>query len=369
MCLLITGSSNKIRQQLLSTPGLIEDIYDKNGDGLGVMYGTSEGLHTYKCLPPTPDAARAVIAGLPDDERDLAMHWRWRTHGDIDLDNCHPYQVSQTTALMHNGILSTGNAADVTKSDTWHFIQDYLIGVPDDVLHQAGFREMLGDFIGSNKFAIMSADGRLSVINKDQGISHDSVWYSNTYAWSPRLLIPGYGSYKGKKWGGYNYGGNKGHIHTNLTAWGMDDEDEVEALMYGSYGAGAGSAKASAQVFEQDGEDEADEYEQLCVKVENCLYDFDSSTLADLLESHFDIVVNYIMANYEITEYSRFRAQDYSAGYVSAVAAWVEYNSDALSTIDPGIVAEALMQCCDFEPIDEEDAETPASSTSLSLVK
>lgn len=369
MCLLIVGKSNSIRQQLLMTPGLIEDIYEKNGDGLGIMYAADGHMHVSKSLPSSAFDAQQMLHSLPDDEREVALHWRWKTHGDIDLDNCHPYQVNETTWLMHNGILSTGNAADVSKSDSWHFIQDYLIGVPDDVLHQAGFREMLGDFIGSNKFAIMSADGRLSVINKDQGISHDSVWYSNTYAWSPRLLIPGYGSYKGKKWGGYNYGGNKGHIHTNLTAWGMDDEDEVEALMYGSYGAGAGSAKASAQVFEQDGEDEADEYEQLCVKVENCLYDFDSSTLADLLESHFDIVVNYIMANYEITEYSRFRAQDYSAGYVSAVAAWVEYNSDALSTIDPGIVAEALMQCCDFEPIDEEDAETPASSTSLSLVK
>ncbi len=38
----------------------------------------------------------------------------------------------------------------------------------------------------------MTDDGRLTVVNRDDGIEHQDLWFSNTYAWSPELLIPGY---------------------------------------------------------------------------------------------------------------------------------------------------------------------------------
>jgi predicted glutamine amidotransferase len=94
---LITGSSNKIRQQLLGTNLLIENIYGKNGDGLGIMYASDDGLVVTKGLPSAASGFREMVESLPDDDREVALHARWRTHGDIDLDNCHPYQVSDST--------------------------------------------------------------------------------------------------------------------------------------------------------------------------------------------------------------------------------------------------------------------------------
>lgn len=365
MCLLIVGTASKIRQQLLGTNLLIENIYGKNGDGLGIMYASDDGLVVTKGLPSAAQGFREMVESLPDDDREVSLHARWRTHGDIDLDNCHPYQVSETTFMMHNGILATGNEADPTKSDTFHFIKDYLAGLPDDVLHKESFGEMLGEFIGSNKFAIMSADGRLTVINKDQGLSHDGVWYSNTYAWSPGLLIPNYWTNRGGKKGGKkggswysNYGGYSDF--TGNKYWLDEPEEDVSALMIGNSGAGAGgSAKKSAEVFEVAVETNVDyELAALYGEIEDCLYQFDSSTLAMLFERDtFTDAVKYILDNYLVTEYSRFRAADYSIGYVAAVQAWCTANEEALANIDPTIVAEALIQCCDFTYI--EDAVEP----------
>jgi hypothetical protein len=126
--------------------------------------------------------------------KDCAFHLRMRTHGATDLENCHPYEVLNSKDhgidlwLMHNGILSTGNSADTTKSDTWHYIRNYLrpilAGNPDFAFTEE-FNELISEHIGdSNKFVLMDNDGRMTTINKDAGVYWGGLWLSNTYAWS-----------------------------------------------------------------------------------------------------------------------------------------------------------------------------------------
>lgn len=211
MCLLITGTSKQIRATLLDTPGLLDDIFLSNADGVGAMYVTAKGaLRTPKTLPKNLGQAHAFIAQLPQDNRNIAIHWRMKTHGAINLLNCHPYDVIPgQMALMHNGILSQGNRADVTKSDTWHYINDVvrpmMEAAPALMTNQAWLNLIEADITNSNRFAIMNSAGELVVLNKETGIEHDGMWFSNTYAWSPELLIPDY--YKPPK---YAYGGWRG---------------------------------------------------------------------------------------------------------------------------------------------------------------
>jgi hypothetical protein len=116
-----------------------------------------------------------------------------KTHGNIDMENCHPYEVLNRDEhgidlwLMHNGVLHTDNKADITKSDTWHYIRDYLRPIleynPDFAFHPA-FAELIGDHIGSNRFVMMDNNGRQVVINEEQGVYWGGRWLSNTYAWS-----------------------------------------------------------------------------------------------------------------------------------------------------------------------------------------
>jgi hypothetical protein len=189
MCLLLTQSKNS---PILSDAWL-SDFYSYNQDGVGVMFAHHGELVIKKIIPNTAqefiDFYRENISG-----RDCAFHLRMRTHGDIDLLNCHPYEILNRSEhgldlwLMHNGVLATGNKADTTKSDTWHYIQNYLkpmlSGNPDFAFHPS-FKALIEDHIGaSNKFVIMDNEGRQTVINESSGVYWGGLWLSNTYAWS-----------------------------------------------------------------------------------------------------------------------------------------------------------------------------------------
>lgn len=359
MCLLITGPASSIRAHLLNTPGLIENIYDSNADGLGIMYGTVRGLKVVKRLPATASHARTIIQTLPNDAREVALHWRWRTHGDIDMDNCHPYQVTPTTQLMHNGILSTGNKDDPSKSDTWHFIKDYLADMPDDGLHNAGFLEILGDFIGNNKFAIMSADGRLSVVNEEQGLHHQDVWYSNTYAWSPDLLIPTYR--KKSVYSGYGtyLGGYGGHLGANASAFGIIDDAEDKWSPKTTK-----SAEYTAATTELTASTESSliTFKQMIPCIEEALYQFDTDQLAGCIELYPVNTVAHILRGYRVTSWAKFNPQAWSEDVCKAVAAWtdpvVTVAIRELNNLPAEDVATALVQCCDMMPVDEPKDET-----------
>jgi predicted glutamine amidotransferase len=171
----------------------LKDFYSYNADGVGVMFSDSDTLVIEKILPKNEKAFikfyRKHIQG-----RDCAFHLRMRTHGNIDLENCHPYMVLNMAEhgmdlwLMHNGILTTGNSADPSKSDTWHYIKDYLrpmlVDNPEFAFHPS-FAEIVGKHIGeSNKFVLMDNLGRQVIINEQAGVYWGGLWLSNEYAWS-----------------------------------------------------------------------------------------------------------------------------------------------------------------------------------------
>ena len=189
MCLLITQS--KISPKL--TYEWLKDFYSYNADGIGVMRSNNGNLIIEKILPKDADDFinfyEKHIFGY-----ECAFHLRMKTHGNIDLANCHPYEILNKSDhgidlwLMHNGILHTDNKDDLTKSDTYHYIKNYLVPMlaknPDYAFTES-FNEIISDHIGSsNKFVIMDNLGRQAVINKDQGIYWAGLWLSNTYAWS-----------------------------------------------------------------------------------------------------------------------------------------------------------------------------------------
>lgn len=189
MCLLVNQSqfSPALSDEWLA------DFYSHNEDGVGVMYSENGIIIIEKALPKDAETFigfyRKHIEG-----RECSFHLRMKTHGNIDLENCHPYEVLSRKKhgvdlwMMHNGILSTGNAKDATKSDTWHYIRDYLrpmlAGNPQFYKHPS-FAEIIGKHIGtSNKFVFMDHDGFRVTINESDGVYWGGLWLSNEYAWS-----------------------------------------------------------------------------------------------------------------------------------------------------------------------------------------
>jgi hypothetical protein len=183
MCILIhnTPKSNL-------TEAMFRDFIIRNGDGFGAAWSDGKKVHTIKLLDPTAKEL-AYVYNTHLKGKDAIIHLRMRTHGDIDFENCHPYTVSDHVVMAHNGVLSTGNHWDTSKSDTWHLIDRYLRPMLDkspDLLFERSFQQMLGGFIGSgNRLGFVDAKRGVVVINRHSGINHKDTWFSNTYAWSP----------------------------------------------------------------------------------------------------------------------------------------------------------------------------------------
>jgi hypothetical protein len=189
MCLLIVQSATAPTL----TQEWLEDFYATNSDGVGIMRSVDGELLIEKILPAN---AQEFVEFYNNhiDGYDCAFHLRMKTHGNIDMENCHPYEVFNKSEhgldvwLMHNGVLSTGNAGDLTKSDTWHYIRDYLrpmLANNIDFAFTDAFAEIVGDHIGgSNKFVLMDSTGRIQTVNQSSGVYWGGRWLSNTYAWS-----------------------------------------------------------------------------------------------------------------------------------------------------------------------------------------
>ena len=192
MCILVTGTASDLNRVLKAHPELVMSIYDHNSDGIGVMYPSDDGVPlAHKALPPTvADLGAWLDSVMPTDGRPMALHARFATHGNKDLDNCHPYPVDGGY-LMHNGVLATGNKPKPDKSDTWHYARWFLDGQADTVFGTESGRYLLGHHIGtSNRFAYLDSKGQLHIVNKSTGVEYEGLWFSNTYAWDVEILDP-----------------------------------------------------------------------------------------------------------------------------------------------------------------------------------
>lgn len=335
MCLLMTSTSSNLRTVLLDTSGLIHDIYDHNSDGLGVMYHTTNGMKVVKALPRSAAEARAVIEKLPTDDRQVALHWRMRTHGHIDKENCHPYPIGHGAYLMHNGVLKTGNAGDTTKSDTWHFARDYLSTMDADTLHNPQYLMLLGEFIGNNRFVIATADGRMSWVNEDQGVESHGIVFSNTYAWSPEILMPQY----------YN----KHHVSS------YDWMYRVPATGY---------APSMSEGIDWDNyNDDHLSYDEVAECVMTALAAYDEDTLTELLRTEFGTTADVILDRYGIDTDARYTPSENSVAINLAVTTWVKGDLAQLRRMAPEPLAQALLYCCDVYEL--EDDEVPLSADEM----
>jgi hypothetical protein len=162
MCLIIHSPKDHVPSK-----AIVESALHINPDGVGIMY-----MADVKSLSKKLDKLAHT---------EYAVHFRMRTHGDINVQNTHPYNLNGNRFLMHNGILPIGNKSDPSKSDTWHFIHKIL----NPILERGHIEwDKVGRAIGSgNKFAVLDPVDGIEIVNRDTGLDYEGAWYSNTYAW------------------------------------------------------------------------------------------------------------------------------------------------------------------------------------------
>lgn len=227
MCILVVSTAAQLRKTLTDVPGLVDSFIQSNPDGLGVMFPSDDGMPVmHKTLPESAqDALRWILATVPGDERQVALHARFGTHGSRSMDNIHPYELDGGL-LMHNGVLSCDTHTAKERSDTWHYCRQYLDGNAQSLFASEQGRAILGDHIGyNNRFAYLGADAHVHIVNKETGVEYAGCWFSNTYAWDVGLLDP--------TWARRYIGGAGDPRKQNKAKWWYERESESASITVG----------------------------------------------------------------------------------------------------------------------------------------
>ena len=187
MCLIIEARAGQTFNH-----AWLEDFYESNQDGVGVMYMNGDKLEIVKELTNTSADFIRVFQATQGFDR--YIHLRMKTHGKIDLANAHPYEVLNVEEhgvemwMMHNGVLRDVSNDEPEMSDTWHFIRDEvrpLLAENPRLIFNRAFGEVLGKRIGSsNKLVFLNGAGESAIVNRNEGMLFQGCWLSNGYAWS-----------------------------------------------------------------------------------------------------------------------------------------------------------------------------------------
>lgn len=176
MCLIIASEAGRWPEQ-----ELIEQGFQDNPHSWGLMVAdgrkvrVSKGLNKTTLLTAVESAKRSALP--------YVLHYRWATHGKVDLANCHPFRVRRDLWMAHNGVLSIATP-DKRFSDTWHFVEVLKANrlAPADIARDS-IRAEIGREIGSSKLAFLDSMGRVQLINEHLGSWHTpDIWLSNTHS-------------------------------------------------------------------------------------------------------------------------------------------------------------------------------------------
>jgi predicted glutamine amidotransferase len=164
----------------------LEACWNSNSDGAGFAYVEDKKLHVIKGLMTYNDFIEAYI---PHETKQLLLHFRIATHGGITEEMTHPFLIDDNLALIHNGIINKINTEDdKTKSDTWHFIEQYLKSfrtTRKNFWLLPEYQYLIEDFIGHSKLAFLDNHGRFKIYNENLGHWNSDCWFSNySYNWS-----------------------------------------------------------------------------------------------------------------------------------------------------------------------------------------
>lgn len=156
-------------------------MWNANPHGAGFMYATGKKVEIVKGLMTFADFWDAYEAAGP--LRKMVVHFRIKTHGDVNPENTHPFWVVKNKfALAHNGIIRPlVNKTSAAESDTAVFARMLAenYGNPIDAVNNSFIRSTLEEYIGHSKVVFMNAKGETIILNSRMGTWHQNVWYSN----------------------------------------------------------------------------------------------------------------------------------------------------------------------------------------------
>lgn len=182
---------------------------ENNPHSVGIVYKDENGKVKIERFV-NPAKGKDKIYDTIKNREEFAIHFRFATHGGVNLTNCHPFIVNKDLCLMHNGVMSDFGKIDESKSDTKNFTESFLRPYIEQegigVIKDKEFIEDVGKVIGSyNKILLIDKDFNWSIINESSGVWKEGCWLSNSYSTeSSRNYYDSY-YYGNSSYSNYNY--------------------------------------------------------------------------------------------------------------------------------------------------------------------
>lgn len=183
MCIAIYKPANKT-----ITKASLHQCFKSNPDGAGFMYVENKELKMQKGFFTFQEFWEAYE---PHQEKQAAIHFRIKTHGLIDTDNCHPFMINSGLGFIHNGVISGFGLGN--QSDTNHFnetiFKPLVRKYGNSIVTNPAIKTLVESKIGYSKFVVLDRHGNFELFNETKGIWDDEVWYSNS-SYKPAPVQP-----------------------------------------------------------------------------------------------------------------------------------------------------------------------------------
>ena len=189
MCLIIAKPSGK--KGLPKISNLLKGWYG-NSDGAGYAYSKKgDNVVVYKkgfmTIKSFIEAYESEPFYAEPDEYSVVLHFRIATHGGKLSSLTHPFIISspienplsysgEKSVVFHNGARIGTAVVKAGYSDTMEYAET--------VLSQLGKEDIawLEGTIGYNKLVVLHPNAELQIVNAQQGMEKDGIWFSNSYS-------------------------------------------------------------------------------------------------------------------------------------------------------------------------------------------
>ena len=160
---------------------VIQTAASANPHGMGLMRYGEDGISALR--REATDSTELLAWQDSFVEEECAIHLRFRTRGEVTVENSHPFEIVRGVFLMHNGTLPIKDGGS-GRSDSRLFVEDYLRPIllrQPELLHDTGFQSSLAEWAGPhNRFVLMDGNSRRTLIlNRSGGCEAWGLWLSN----------------------------------------------------------------------------------------------------------------------------------------------------------------------------------------------
>jgi len=162
---------------------LLQSASQFNPDGFGLMaFSGHQKINIVRSQATHFEELKRAYKHFAKSE--CVIHLRLRTRGHVNTTNTHPFRITGSIYMAHNGTLDI-SCRIPGRSDSWHMANDLLKPIlqrSPTVLHNKSFQSYIAQKIGShNRMVFMDADQQKTIIiNQSLGTEYQGVWLSNT---------------------------------------------------------------------------------------------------------------------------------------------------------------------------------------------